>query len=331
MASLCNNSSQPFPKNEGDHRHEDEFVRGIDKLDRKSEGGDKSGEEFVDLWSLCEPGKRPLESLLGSNSLSAGLNTRPYGITETLVGNNSLCPRSNARPYGSSTGENLCGGKDGFHFCTESLGFESSDERDDCHAHFSSKAVEEEEPEEEPPGAYCFTEAAEKRLYATGHGHMGANKGTRFPPPLPSLAGTGKASVFLKPLRKDGRFLLQEVEVTRHELMHAWRQDGRLRLQLIARSESPPPDTSEDSPLGTDRSDTLERSDNCNVAKTAFPSSASGEGGQRGASLEDEHVQVESYRRGGGAGASLPILSSLARCQEKAACLRTWKPRYVAT
>lgn len=76
-----------------------------------------------------------------------------------------------------------------------------------------------------------------------GHGPVGEKRcvdqscatasAPKFPPPLPSIARNGQPCVFLKPLRKDGRFLLQEVKVPRQEFLHAYLQDGRLSLQLV--------------------------------------------------------------------------------------------------
>eukprot|EP01018_Ginkgo_biloba_P032523 Gb_27761 [translate_table: standard] len=59
----------------------------------------------------------------------------------------------------------------------------------------------------------------------------------KFPPPLPSIAGNGHSTVFLKPFRKDGRFLLEEVKAPPHEFLHAWRGDGRLKLKLVHQEE----------------------------------------------------------------------------------------------
>lgn len=207
---------------------------GIDNI----EGCSKKSEDYVDSWSLCQPDKS-FESLLGGSPLPA--NARPCSI--------GICPVS----------QNSCSNQCGYslQFCTESLGFESSEEREDCSAESTSlmKPCGEEDEEEkralQNDTEFFFDANAEggaenvmnSAVCFQGHGPVGAKRcggqsratacAPKFPPPLPSIARNGQPCVFLKPLRKDGRFMLQEVKAPRQEFLHASRQDGRLRLQLV--------------------------------------------------------------------------------------------------
>ncbi|KAK1360326.1 The fantastic four family [Heracleum sosnowskyi] len=105
------------------------------------------------------------------------------------------------------------GDADGLGSCTESLGFESCTERsvsneygidfyDKTRVNKKSKIVER-------------------------------RKEWNFPPPLNSLDDNGKPMFVLKPVRKDGRLELTEVQIHRQESLHACREDGRLRMYLV--------------------------------------------------------------------------------------------------
>jgi len=214
---------------------------GIDNI----EGCSKKSEDYGDSWSLCQP-EKSFESLLGGSPLPA-IAPRPCSLGICPVNQNS---RSN--PCGYS-----------LQFCTENLGFESSEEREDCSAESFSlmKPCGEEDEEEkralQNDAEFFFDVNAEggaenvvtSAVCVQGHGSVGTkrcggqNRATastsKFPPPLPSIARNGQQCVFLKPLRKDGRFLLQEVKVPRQEFLHASRQDGRLRLQLVRNHDDP--------------------------------------------------------------------------------------------
>ncbi|XP_076921361.1 protein FAF-like, chloroplastic [Bidens hawaiensis] len=54
-----------------------------------------------------------------------------------------------------------------------------------------------------------------------------------FPPPISSIGLSGKPWTCLKSYRSNGRFILKEVRIPTQELLHAFREDGRLKLQFI--------------------------------------------------------------------------------------------------
>ncbi|GLJ42854.1 hypothetical protein SUGI_0888330 [Cryptomeria japonica] len=273
-----------------------------------SEIGDEeeeNEEEYrEDLWSLCEPAKNsPFESLRENDGLSPVSNSEPHGAVER------------SREFS-------------LNLCTESLGFESSDERDDCYAGFPENTENFVEGKVEVPDDDSDV-AAEKHRYAPSRGHMGARKGATFPPPLTWL----KPSVFLKPLRKDGRFLLREAEeddevvAPRHKLLRAWRQNGRLRLQLIPLPHSNQNfiDTSVGSDTSSEEGEQRLTSSSTSVLTSSSPS-VDESSVIWGATWEQEGVEFPR------ADVSLPLfVIPLDRCQEKTACLPTWNPRCITT
>lgn len=133
-----------------------------------------------------------------------------------------------------------------FHFCTEGLGFESSDETDST----ASSSPRIESCKSEKPDA-------DDREHFRGDGQVISNDNNahgfknpiitgraprataakNFPPPLPSLARNGQPCMMMKSYKRDGRFVLQEFKVPSHEVLHAWRCDGRLKLQLVQQQE----------------------------------------------------------------------------------------------
>lgn len=58
-----------------------------------------------------------------------------------------------------------------------------------------------------------------------------------FPPPISCMGRRGKPCFSLKSYRHDGRFVLREIEIPNHELLHALREDGHLKLHLFPSTE----------------------------------------------------------------------------------------------
>lgn len=101
--------------------------------------------------------------------------------------------------------------------CTESVGFESIGERIadvDDQIDGSDEDIDECWRTEERRGNWRKAEMS-------------------FPPPLSSLDGNGQPSFILLPVRKNGRLQLSKVRIKRPDIIHATRQDGRLRLYLV--------------------------------------------------------------------------------------------------
>ncbi|KAE8735600.1 putative Beta-ureidopropionase [Hibiscus syriacus] len=54
-----------------------------------------------------------------------------------------------------------------------------------------------------------------------------------FLPPISCIGKNGKPLVLFKSFRKDERFVLKQVRTPTQELLHAYREDGRLKLQFM--------------------------------------------------------------------------------------------------
>ncbi|KAL5768443.1 hypothetical protein ACOSP7_014991 [Xanthoceras sorbifolium] len=126
-------------------------------------------------------------------------------------------------PGGIGFIDEVGGGVDGLMSCTESLGFESSDERtvDDLIDQLGNTRVE---------SLTSTTTSSREKWRKVGERRREMKK---FPPPLSSFNHHGQPSFFLRPVRKDGRLELTEVRIDRPEILRAYREDGRLRLHLI--------------------------------------------------------------------------------------------------
>ncbi|KAF8387963.1 hypothetical protein HHK36_026629 [Tetracentron sinense] len=126
--------------------------------------------------------------------------------------------------------DEIGGSVDGLMSCTESLGFESSDEwrKDD-----QMEEIDSETSRLRSKWRKTMARARREEV-------------KNFPPPLSSLNMNGKRSFFLKPVRKDGRLELTEVRMDRPEILRAYRQDGRLRLQFIRFEETEAEDQDRD-------------------------------------------------------------------------------------
>ncbi|EXC31833.1 hypothetical protein L484_020661 [Morus notabilis] len=149
--------------------------------------------------------------------------------SSSMISQNSPPPSPPTRkkdPRGIGFIDDIGGGVDGLMSCTESLGFESSDERrvDDDEEEFSLVSNDERP---------WTSKKVKWRKRMSGS----SKEVKRFPPLLSSLNRNGQPSFFLRPVRKDGRLELTEVRINRPEILRAYRGDGRLRLHLIRDDE----------------------------------------------------------------------------------------------
>lgn len=119
--------------------------------------------------------------------------------------------------------------------CTEGLGFESSDEVEDS---MLKNSIKEEDKYGQKPVEkvlsdgkntnFCSEIAPRTRTTA------GASGGGRFPPPISCFSkSSGKPWVCFKSYRQNGRFVLKEVRIQSQEILHACREDGRLKLHFV--------------------------------------------------------------------------------------------------
>ncbi|KAI4301845.1 hypothetical protein L6164_035085 [Bauhinia variegata] len=131
--------------------------------------------------------------------------------------------------------DDIGGGVDGLMSCTESLGFESSDERrvDD-----QIEEINHDKDEDGSADSLGTTKTTESmRNWRRPASYHQRRQVKSFPPPITSLNRNGQPTFFLRPVRKDGRLELTQVRINRPDILHASREDGRLRLHFI-RDES---------------------------------------------------------------------------------------------
>jgi Fantastic Four meristem regulator len=56
--------------------------------------------------------------------------------------------------------------------------------------------------------------------------------GAEFPAPISSIGRNGKPRVYYQSIKEKGRLVLKEIRIPSQRCMHAFREDGRLLLQL---------------------------------------------------------------------------------------------------
>ncbi|XP_010242556.1 PREDICTED: protein FANTASTIC FOUR 1-like [Nelumbo nucifera] len=160
--------------------------------------------------------RRSISLPTGSLCLLAGDMGKPLNPTPTTT---VAHDNKQSEEIGFLHNDAVNGGLDRLTSCTESLGFESLDERvNDYDMHI-----------QEPSRFVARSPAPRWRNTAEKF----RSKSMKYPPPLTSLSMNGQPTFYLKPVRKDGRLELTEVKINRPEILVASRQDGRLRLQFI--------------------------------------------------------------------------------------------------
>ncbi|XP_052180497.1 uncharacterized protein LOC127793801 [Diospyros lotus] len=165
---------------------------------------------------------------------------------------------------------------DGLMSCTESLGFESSDER-----RFECQIG----------GIQSGGQLVASRTIKCRRAASKSTEVKKFPPPISSLDHNGRPTFLLRSVRRDGRLELAGVKIERPEILHASREDGRLRLHLIREAYEEEEEETEEA----SEEEGAEKSDK----KWAFPvKSAGGEGLRRC----HEILSRGHHHHGGGGG-----------------------------
>ncbi|XP_022720090.1 protein FANTASTIC FOUR 3-like [Durio zibethinus] len=157
----------------------------------------------------------------------------PNIIESSMMAATAL-PSKKKDPGGIGFKDDMGGGVDGLMSCTESLGFESCDERrvddDDDNYNYNESNYDDHrhhmELSEGEREGWRRKRSEEKRSERSNN--------NKFPPPLSSLNQNGQPCFYLKPVRKNGRLELTEVRIQRSEVLHAVRENGRLRLHLVS-------------------------------------------------------------------------------------------------
>ncbi|KAG6632088.1 hypothetical protein I3843_13G118500 [Carya illinoinensis] len=119
---------------------------------------------------------------------------------------------------------------DSLQFCTEGLGFESSDDVEEL-------SEMSEDNRQHPLEKISITKHQFASENQGSEFRRSKTSGGAFPPPISSISKSGKPWVCFKSFRQDGRFVLKEVRIPTHEFLHACREDGRLKLQFVQRKD----------------------------------------------------------------------------------------------
>ncbi|OIT29720.1 hypothetical protein A4A49_29473 [Nicotiana attenuata] len=200
------------------------------------------------MMSLCNKNVHPFLSLANTKdngtvldfslprrniftAASAGGSIDTQNPTNYLVSTAMTPPPATAEkkdPGGIGFLDDVGGSVDGLMSCTESLGFESSDERS------GDDQIEDHDQDDFNARKSYMASYSNSRCWQRSNSEK---KEKKFPPPLSSLNQDGKPNFFMRAVRKDGRLELTEVKIGRPETLLASRQDGRLRLHLIRDEE----------------------------------------------------------------------------------------------
>lgn len=110
------------------------------------------------------------------------------------------------------------------HLCTEGLGFESSDDVEDSKSG-ANESLQIDQNEKR----------VEHHLSSRHHSYRECRRSrvSEYPPPISSIGRTGKPWVYFRSIRNNGRFVLEEVRIPTQEVLRAYREDGRLKLQFV--------------------------------------------------------------------------------------------------
>lgn len=135
--------------------------------------------------------------------------------------------------------------------CTEGLGFESCDDVEDVHNEIKDDwENQEERVTRHSPRENAYTEFRRSRT-----------QGGAFPPPISCIGKSGKPWVSFKSYRHDGRFVLKEIRIPNQELLHACREDGRLKLHFVQPDEEILEEDEEQDVEDTDNEDEYDDND----------------------------------------------------------------------
>lgn len=145
------------------------------------------------------------------------------------VDSNSYSEEKNERNYTPTTQRKHYKNSDSFSSmnseslstCTEGLGFESCDNKEDF---INNSGWKLRKARSSITRHFSNEYLSGKRSRITGE---------ELPPPISCIGRTGKPCVCFKSYRQNGRFILKEVKNPIQEFLHAHRQDGRLKLQYI--------------------------------------------------------------------------------------------------
>ncbi|XP_061376272.1 uncharacterized protein LOC133318295 [Gastrolobium bilobum] len=163
-------------------------------------------EIFGELYFKESPVSSPSSSHVSTSPSSAYVSSTPI--------RNHTNRHKSSESFSSLSSESL-------QLCTEGLGFESSDDVEylnECwETHSEKEGVKKHLSSEDSYG-----ECRRSRV-----------NGGEYPPPISCMGRNGKPWVCFRSYRSDGRFVLKEIRIPTQEFLHAYREDGRLKLHFV--------------------------------------------------------------------------------------------------
>ncbi|KAK3014122.1 hypothetical protein RJ639_007914 [Escallonia herrerae] len=224
------------------------------------------------LFTVADHSQRPSNVVESAAVKSSPPPSSPPSSTTTATTvSGTTCLVTKRDPGGIGFLDDVGGSVNGLMSCTESLGFESSDERRVDDEVIESILTDKNDSMD----GFCASRKRPKRNNRAEEKE--AVKAKKFPPPLSSLSHNGKPNFFLRPVRKDGRLELTEVKIFRPEILRASRQDGRLRLHLIHREEELEEEENEEEAV----EEAEEKSEEERTEEWQFPAKSGGGDGLR--------------------------------------------------
>ncbi|MCD7466534.1 hypothetical protein HAX54_003345 [Datura stramonium] len=175
----------------------------------------------------------PLSASSSSSSTSSSYNSYSFSL-ETIhqsgiEGKNRdpIYPPSSQKKHYRHSDSFSSRTSDSLSLCTESLGFESSDDVEDIMNELSNG----NDREHEEIRSTSINRGVKSHEYSKIKSR--ANKGSILPPPISCIGRNGKPCVCFESFRENGRFILKEVRIPEWEFLHACREDGRLKLHIV--------------------------------------------------------------------------------------------------
>ncbi|XP_028756807.1 uncharacterized protein LOC114716040 [Neltuma alba] len=186
--------------------------------------GSSITELFGELHFNESPTQSPSSSDPVSTSPSTGLQKPDH---KDVLNSKQSTPESKHIIRHKSSDSFSSFNSDSLHFCTEGLGFESSDDTEELKAGMDECCWE---TQSEKVGIKKNNFAPEDSY---GECRKSRIRGLEFPPPISCIGSTGKPWVWFKSYRDKGRFVLKEIRIPTREFLYANREDGRLKLRFV--------------------------------------------------------------------------------------------------
>ncbi|KAK7324855.1 hypothetical protein VNO77_28738 [Canavalia gladiata] len=188
-------------------------------------------EIFGELHFKESPVSSPSSSHVSTASLTEINHTKPNQNEDPLSSDISKTPSSasaSSTPIANHTKRHKSSDRfsslssESLHYCTEGLGFESSDDVEEL-----TNGIDESWE------TYKEKEGVKKHVSSEGECRRSRVNGGEYPPPISCIGRSGKPCVCFKSYRSNGRFVLKEIRIPTQELLHAYREDGRLKLHFV--------------------------------------------------------------------------------------------------